>query len=465
VDLPLLDAPVRNPALDSIMGINTASFPKANPLWSPRLGFNFDPLGDQSTIVRGGVGLFAGRPPYVWVSNAYSNTGLEQATLVCQAPGPMPTFTANPNGQPTQCSTTVGATPPIPTVNYFDASFKFPEDLKLALGVDQRLPWQIVGTVDFIYTKSVNQFYISDRNLRGVLGAETGEGGRPTYGTLNPVTGRLVPAKLTTSFSNILEHSNKGSDRAFSIAAQFQKHFGDKVQFDAGYSYSHTEDLMSLTSSIAFSNYRFAPLDGTLDDRTLRTSLFDVPHKVAISGTVGLPYNVKVSVIYNGFSGSPYSYVVNGDINGDGVSGNDMVYVPKNQSDITLANAADWATLDGFINGEDCLSQNRGRLLPRNSCRNPWVGFFNTRVLVPLHTVGGQHVELSWDVFDLPNLLNRNWGVPRQTSGFETTNLLRLTGFDQANNRGIYALALPTRNRILDTTARWRMQFALRYAF
>jgi hypothetical protein len=467
VDLPLLDAPVRNPALDSIMGINTASFPKANPLWSPRLGFNFDPRGDQSTIVRGGVGLFAGRPPYVWVSNAYSNTGLEQATLVCQTGtlDSVPGFTANPNSQPTQCRGGAGATPPIPTINYFDASFKFPEDLKVALGVDQRLPWEIVGTVDFIYTKSVNQFYISDRNLRGVVGAETGEGGRPTYGSLNPVTGRLVPAKLTASFSNILEHSNKSSDRAFSITAQFQKHFGDNLQFDAGYSYSHTEDLISLTSSIAFSNYRFAPLDGTLDNRNLRTSLFDVPHKVAISGTVGLPYNVKLSVIYNGFSGSPYSYVVNGDINGDGVSGNDMVYVPRNQSDITLANPADWAALDGFINGEDCLSQNRGRLLPRNSCRNPWVGFFNTRVLVPVRTFGGQHVELSWDVIDLPNLLNRNWGVPRQTSGFETTNLLRLTGFDQANNRGIYALALPTRDRIQDPTARWRMQLALRYAF
>lgn len=87
------------------------------------------------------------------------------------------------------------------------------------------------------------------------------------------------------------------------------------------------------------------------------------------------------------------------------------------------------------------------------------------RVLIPIHTLPGQDVELSWDVINLPNLLNRDWGVPRQTSGFEEQNLLRLTGFDTTNNRGIYALSLPTRNRILDTSARWRMQLALRYAF
>src|SRR5260370_8297168 len=117
-----------------------------------------------------------------------------------------------------------------------------------------------------------------------------------------------------------------------------------------------------------------------------------------------------------------------------------MVYAPRTQSDITLATPADWATLDGFINGEDCLSQNRGRLLPRNSCRNPWVGFFNTRVLVPLSTFGGQHVELSWDVIDLPNLLNPNWGLPRQTSGFQTTSLLRPPWSDHPNHPRINAL-------------------------
>ncbi|HYK83249.1 MAG TPA: TonB-dependent receptor [Gemmatimonadales bacterium] len=464
VDLPLLDAPVRNATLDSIMGINTANFPKANPLWSPRLGFNFDPYGDQSTIVRGGVGLFAGRPPYVWISNAFSNTGLEQATLVCQGAA-LPAFTPNPSSQPTACAGGVGATPPIPTVNYFDSNFKFPEDFKVAIGVDHQLPWHVLGTLDFIYTRAVNQFYITDRNLKGVVGVETGEGGRPMYGTVNPVTGRLTPATVTASFRNVLEHSNRSSDRSFSITAQLQKRFGNNVEFNAGYSYSHTQDLISLTSSIAFSNYRFGALDGTLENRTLRTSVFDIPHKVAISGTVGLPYNTKLSLIYNGFSGSPYSYVVSGDINGDGVSGNDMVYVPRSQGDITLANPADWATLDAYINGEDCLRQNRGHLLPRNSCRNSWEGFLNTRVLVPLRTFPGQNVELAWDVINLPNLLNRNWGVPRQTSSFEEQNLLRLTGFDATNNRGIYALSLPTRDVIIDPLARWRMQLGLRYAF
>jgi outer membrane receptor protein involved in Fe transport len=109
VDVPRLPTPSANPlpALRDTLGVNTGAFPSANALWSPRLGFNYDVAGDGRTIVRGGVGVFSGRPPYVWLSNAYGNTGLEQATLICDGGvagsgylDTVPVFTIDPDNQP-----------------------------------------------------------------------------------------------------------------------------------------------------------------------------------------------------------------------------------------------------------------------------------------------------------------------------------------------------------------------------
>jgi hypothetical protein len=464
VDIPSLPAPALNPTLDtSVLDINTADFPSGNALWSPRIGFNYDLSGDQTSMLRGGVGVFSGRPPYVWVSNAYTNTGLEQATLVCSGAANVPTFTIDPDNQPTTCAGGGGATAPIPSIVFFDPDFKFPQNLKVALGLDHQLPWGVVGTFDFVYTKSINQFYISDVNLQGIVDFSVGENGRPLYGTINPANGSTTPALRSTSFRDVLRHRNESQDRALQVTLQAQKRFSDGLEFNVGYTYSRTEDLFSLTSSIASSNYRFTALDGTLENRTLRPSVFDIPHKFTLSGTFAVPYGVRASLIYIRQSGHPFTYVTSNDINGDTFGGNDAVYVPRNASDITLASGSSYATLDAFIESEECLRENRGHVLPRNSCRNNWLTFLDARFVKILPTVSGQSLELTADVFNLPHLISRDWGVIKETSAFETTNLLRATGYDVVNDRGVYSLSTPLRNRV--TSARWRIQLGVKYLF
>jgi hypothetical protein len=473
LDVPLMDDPIHNPAFDTIpaLPINTASSPSGNPLWSPRVGFNYDVKGDASAIVRGGIGVFSGRPPYVWVSNAFVNTGLEQFTLSCNgALVPQPSsFTLDVSKQPKLCQGQTSAnTNAVRTVNYFDPNFKFPQDLKISLGADKRLPWNVVGTFDFLYTKALEQFYLTDVNLKGIQGASTGEGGRPLYGSINATTGRATPVRIAPGFSQVIEHKNDNRDRSFYVTGQLQKAVG-RVSFNVGYTYSHTEDVISLTSSIASSNLNFAALDGTLANRNLRTSVFDTPHKITASGTINLPGDLDFSLVYTGFSGFPFSYVVQGDANADGISGNDMIYVPRNRSDITLTDTttANWNTLNNYINGEDCLANNRGRLLPRNSCRNPWQNFLNARVVKALPTTRGQSVEFSIDVFNILNLLSDTWGRIEQTAQFEEQPMLTQTGYDVANQRGIYRLLLPTRPQVLSNSlsSRWRIQGGLRYVF
>ncbi|HEY6809432.1 MAG TPA: TonB-dependent receptor [Gemmatimonadales bacterium] len=467
VDVPFMKNPALNAVLDTTTGlkINTASAPSGGALLSPRLGFSYDLHGDQSTFLRGGIGVFAGRPPYVWVSNAYANTGLEQATLLCTAAGTVPTFTPamiDPGNAPTQCVGGGSATPPIATINFFDKGFKFPEALKIALGADQRLPWDMVGSFDFLYTRTLNQFYLTDANLKGVVGLEAAEGGRPLYGTF--VGGRWTPTRISGNFAAAVEHMNKSADRTYSFTWEVKKQFTRGVEFDAAYTYSHAEDLFSLTSSIATSNLGFEPLDGTLANRNLTTSAFDVPHLIKISGTAEIKWGVKASLFYIGESGSPFTYVVSSDANGDGL-GNDIVYVPRDASDISGLTPAQFATLDKFISSQPCLNNQRGRIMQRNSCRNPFVSFLNARLAKNIPTVGGQSFDVTLDIINLPNLLSKKWGLVRQTAAFDDQSMLRVTGFDATNNRTQYGLSLPALSQVQINASRWQMQAGVRYNF
>src|SRR5690606_11766643 len=173
-------------------------------------GFNYDISGTNETVVRGGIGIFSGRPPYVWVSNAFVNTGLEQVTLTCTGDA-VPAFTVDPAAQPTACPAGGGEpVAAIPTINYFTDDFSFPQNMKLSLGVDRALPWDLVGVFDFLYTKSVNQFYLTDVNLDGVQ--RSNAEGRPLYGTFNEATGSTSRVRLSNNYNQIIEHRNKSED-------------------------------------------------------------------------------------------------------------------------------------------------------------------------------------------------------------------------------------------------------------
>jgi outer membrane receptor protein involved in Fe transport len=485
MDVPFNDEPPQNPALVSnpFLPINTADFPSGNVLWSPRLGFNFDPFGTGRTIIRGGAGYFTGRPPYVWLSNAFVGTGLEQVTLTCTGAGNVPAFTPDPAQQPTQCAGGGGATAPRPSPSYFVTDFKFPQTFRVSLGADHRLPGGFVGTVDLLYAKNVNQLYVQDANLvRTGVNAE----GRFTYGTVGTsgsgsflaTPTRLTPSSGPDAIGSAVLHTNTPLGRTYSGTIQIQKSFTSGFEINAGYTYSNTKDAISLTSSQAFSNYQFATVDGPLESRNLATSTFNVPQKITVSGTVNLPYRTSLSLIYLGRSGDPYGWTVNGDVNADGINGNDLPFIPADASQITLADPSQFGALTDFIDSQSCLREARGRILPRNSCRNPWQNYLNARLGATIPTVGKQGLELSLDLFNVLNFIDRDWGLYKQVSEFENgPRFLNAVGFDTANNRPVYSFAAPS---VIETTvygenpsgaqsgvnrSRWTMQLGAKYRF
>ncbi|HEX9892649.1 MAG TPA: hypothetical protein VGA78_01945, partial [Gemmatimonadales bacterium] len=248
----------------------------------------------------------------------------------------------------------------------------------------------------------------------------------------------------------------------------------------AGYTYSRVKDLITLGSSIAFSNYQFTVVEGSIENRSLSSSAFEVPHNIFLSATADLPLAFYASVSYNGRSGRPYTYVVNGDGNADGITSNDALYVPRDAGDILLTNPADFDRLNTWLVAEDCILEQRGQVMKRNSCRNPFVHGINMRFGKRINTFRGQSMEITADVFNLLNLINDDWGVIRsnfgQASEFEQRVApIRVAGFD---NRGtpetsddrprysVDALAqFPVRDQAVLNSSRWRMQLGLKYVF
>jgi hypothetical protein len=399
--------------------------------------------------------------------------GLSSVELTCLRATGVPQFNPDPAAQPTDCTGGTG-TPPAPAnqgeIDYFDPKTRYPQNLRLALGADRRLPFGIVGSADLLYTRDINGWYVTDENLT-VVGTN-GEG-RTLYGTFNTTTGVSTPTRVDgTNLRQAVKVFNKNGGYVTTASVQLQKQFGQLYAVSVGYAYSRSFDRMSLTSSQALSNFQFAPIDGDIQNRAVRPSAFDRPHKITITGTANLPYGFGVGLSYIGQSGLPYSWTVSGDANGDGLRSNDLVYVPASPSDITLKDPTQYLALQNFIESQRCLRNARGSIIKRGACRNPWQNFLDLRLTwTSPNLKGEQRIEFQWDIFNVLNLLNKDWGHFDQDTAFENgpTPFLAVAGYDKAANRPIYNFTLPstqvTQTVYSPTQSRWRMQLGARYVF
>lgn len=419
VDLPALtDQPGTNPKIQQLLGINTASVPKNNAQWSPRFGFNWDVTGNQMNQLRGGSGVFVGRPAYVWLSNLFGNSGVNgYGNFTCSLPSNSPRFPGATGPVPTNCVGTNAA--PTITVNTVDPNLKFPAAWRSSLGYDRRLPWDMVGTVEGMYTRMVENFFYQNIGLPdNPIGTDAH--GRALYGDL--VRGNVVPSYKAGLSDVINLGDERTKDYSYSLTGRLQKRFARSFEGSLAYTYSHSYDVQDLTSSVAYSNWQYGrPYAGRQDEQTLYPSKWDTPHRVVAQGTYTFSRTkTDLSFIYTGESGVPFTVVYSGDLNGDGSLNNDPIYVPKNARDpneiqfsstpsATVAQQQD--AFEGFINSLSCFNSQRGQIMQRNSCRFPWTQEIDLSVRQSLPTLRGQNLILQIDVFNFANLLNKNWGA------------------------------------------------------
>ncbi|MBA2687643.1 MAG: TonB-dependent receptor [Gemmatimonadaceae bacterium] len=505
-------------AVDTAYGHHETA--KGAAQFSPRLGFNWDATGDQVNQFRGGIGLFVGTPPYVWMENAYINNGRVIATLQCGTGGTssqalVPAFKADVSTIQT-CANGTG-TKPIGTLNFLNKDLKFPQPMRANLAYDRVLGTSnVVATVEGLYSKTLNQLFFVNSNLAGPVA--TDKFGRVLYGTL-ATTGTATPTRPAAvnanggvaRFSTAIDLENQNKDYSYSLTGQLRKRYSDNWEALIAYTYSHAYDVQSLTSSTHASNYSFGrTLSTRQEDPLLGVSLFDQPHHVVglltktfkwgeslsrLGGWAnGLSTDITVS--YQGTSGTVNDYVYNNDMNADGTAGNDLIYIPKDVNDQTeirfgtvttsgqtFTPNQQAAALDALISSTACLREQRGTIMKRNSCRAPFSNTWDLTIRQAIPVIAQHRVSIQFDVFNFGNALNKSWGHSRvnPTSGNSNITLFNpttLSSTDPATAVPIVAYAAnallydPTRSgqpqqyRIGNFSSNyWRAQIAARYSF
>jgi hypothetical protein len=437
LDMPsLMDSPNLNPNIQTSLGINTTDVPKNVTQWSPRFGFNWDVTGDQINQLRGGSGVFVGRPAYVWLSNVFGNSGVNgYAGLNCNTMATAPPMPDAGQPIPTNCEGST-ATPAI-NVNTVNPDLKFPAVWRSSIGYDRRLPWNVIGTLEGMYTRAVAQFYYQNIGLvDNPIG--TDRNGRQLYGDIT--TGNNVVAQFKPGVASVfnLTNTTKEHDYSYSVTGQLQKRFSDAFEGMLAYTYGRSYSVWDVTSSVAQSNWQFGrSYAGRQDAEELRPSKFDAPHRAVASGSYSFPFKTDVSVTFFAESGVPFEFVYGTDMNGDNFNSNDLIYVPRDARDPaemrftalgTLTPAAQADSLEAFISSRPCLNSQRGTIMLRNSCRTPWTKTMNVSARQSLRTIRGQNLILQVDIFNFLNLLNNEWGAQNLGSS-NSPLLLTRTGF------------------------------------
>ncbi len=506
-DVPFfLTKPGFSKLVDSLTGVNTTKMPTGNWQFSPRIGFNWDMTGDQKNQLRGGTGLFQGSPAFVWMSNMYSNSGVALGQLTCgqantngSAPafnptpvaattcGPLAGFTganASKNGQP---GVTLNPISFPGTINVVDPNLKFPQVFRTSLAYDRKLPWDLIGTVEVMYSEGIDDFITTDLNL--VQQSATDPFGRVLFGTFNS-SGQSTPARVWSGLGDVIKIQNYSGDYSYSFTGQLRKTFTNSWEGSIAYTYSRSFSVNDMTSSVAYSNWQFGRLQaGPQDDRVMGPSAFDQPHRIVANATWTLPWKTTdISFIMQASSGTKFAYIVGGssgraDLNADGSSSNDPMFVPNNYGDVrqiqfqattfsgVAASAAQqMAAFQQFVANNKCVSSQAGQIMARDSCSNPWYNTLDLSLRQRLPQIGDHKVSLSLDIYNLMNLVNNNWGKIRTFTANTEASVLTVASRDAAGNPIYTFNPIFASNSQIFTAFNapyqfYQMQLSLRYSF
>jgi len=471
-------------AANQPLKLNTSKLPDPKVLFSPRFGFNWDVKGDRTLQIRGGTGIFSGRPAFVWISNQVSNNGILTGSFTFNDTKAYP-FSPDVTKYIPENATT----PSSYGLAVTDPEFKFPQLLRTNIGVDMKLPFGMVGTLEGIFSKNLNQVYYINANQEAATSTYSGPDNRPIFpgiglsgSSLNNAL-RIVD-KITDAI--LLTNTNKGY--TYSLTAQVQKQFSKNFFFTAAYNFGEAKDLMT-AGSIAFSSWRDNPSRYGNNLQELAYSDNDQRHRIIAGLYYKLNYGWGGTAFNLGFQSGNQgraTYVVNGDINGDAQFSNDLMYIPNSLSDIdfeqytvgsgasarTITIDAQKAAFEKFLQSGSYLSENRGAYAERNGFLLPWLTTFDVSLTQDFNvTVAGKKNTLQFraDLVNAGNMINDQWGVATITT---TNNPLQFRSRNTTTNRPLYRFteisnALPenaTRSgsRLSDV---WQVQLGVRYIF
>jgi hypothetical protein len=492
---------------------NVGSAPSSFLVVSPRVGFNWDPTGDRTWQVRGGAGIFEGPPPFVWIENQAANNGVQLGSFTLggtSAPGSIPFYANAQDGlnyylklkNLSQTSTPTGY-----SVNVVDKHFKYPTKLRTSIGIDRKLPDGWVVTVEASYSHDINATYMANANLNETNGyaISNGADNRTRYLTAVGTSNKYYFAGSSLQNPNLgsvilLKNASKG----YSYYASFriQKNIRN-FSASATYIYQEAQTIMengstalSLWSSRAVSN-------SDPNSPTLARPSWYQPHRIIASANYkfeyGKHYATIVGLVFEAAPSGVGNYTYSGDLNGDGNTGNDLIYIPRNASDINLIDvgsykngvgittgtAADprtaaqiWTQLNNFISQDHYLFHHRGHYMQANSLVYPWFKHLDLHVQQDFYIwTGGKTkdkhtLSFTMDMLNVGNFLNQNWGLFKAPT---LSSILRFEGMAADGKTPLFSFPytdatnqVPLVNSFSNSTSigsRWQAQFGVRYMF
>ena len=456
VDAPFfIDTPTENPAFNNSQiakdyGVTNNYLPKITPLFSPRIGFRYNVDDERLYVVRGGTGIFTGRVPFVWISNSFSNSGVEFASTERRGKDVSDNvrFTPDPMNAVGDKNFVAGSS----LINLAARDFKYPQVWRSTLAFEAMLPGGIKATLEGMFTKNLNN--VRYRNYALVKAGEKDYGN----GEVRPIYKQRPDARL---YSSVIALENTDKGYSYNFTASLSKTFAFGLDASVSYTYGMTRGSNDGASSIAKSNWEYN-YSNDINADEIGYSSNDLRHRLLAQLNYRVEYGknfaTTIGIVYNGQSGDRYSIIANNDLNADG-SRNDLSYIPRTAT--TVKGSA--------ISYEDFLSQNpdiarfAGRITERNGFVTPFFHRFDVHFAQDFFVnVGGRRhtLQLNADVINFGNLLNRAWGM---NPYILYSSISPIT--EKAD--GTYEFNLRTEKpwSYSDISSRWRAQVGIKYIF
>jgi hypothetical protein len=413
--------------------------------------------------------------PLVWIGNVFSNPG--------ENPNLFPFISeeeAISQGHMTNFESILQASFAGPAA--MDPDFKWPQLWMTNIAIDHLLPGDILGTLEFMYGKDINNIIMRNSNLVAPQGT-LAQDGRPYYGGAGN-------NDLNAAGDGVFVLDNTSEGHNFNISTQLRKRFGFGLAAQMSYAFTEAKNRLR-SSEIAGVLWSSQPNQGDPNNINLAHSEFGQRHRIVgaatwdvdWSETLGTQFGIFMEIAqgnrFAGAGGNRYSFIYSGDVNGDDWGGNDLIYIPRDASEIqfdpfvdasgaTVSTGEQWAKLDAFISQDDYLSQHRGEIAERNGLLNPWYQSIDLRVLqnIGFDAGGKRHtLQLNFDILNFTNLLSSDWGV-RKFASPAATSPLTLSRFD-GSGEPVFMFTGPSETFIDDPSefSRWRIQLGVKYLF
>ncbi|MDD2765786.1 MAG: TonB-dependent receptor [Opitutaceae bacterium] len=394
--------PLFNQAFFDAFGRRNDVTNSGNYTVGPRLGFNYQVDQAQKLQLRGGLGVFQGKNPAVWLTNAYQTVGALSNSNITPVPTTFTPTTSVQTGVLKQ------------NINITDSGFRQPVFLKGNLALDYKLPWWgliLTGQTDRAWTLQAP--YVVHLNLwQPTSGPTTLPDGRNRY-TSSPALGTAGPK---SNFGDVLllKDTHGGGSEAYTL--RLLRPMKDNWSASAEYTRTHSTEVSPMTSSVAFSNFSGRAIANP-DENVASISNYNIRDRFVFALSRRFYFfkqhdaATTAALVYRAQSGHPYSLVYLNDANGDGISSNDLLYVPTpTDTRVAWADATQQTAFFNWLQASG-LTKYEGRIMPRNSETNPWQQTLDLHVAQELPVWQNVKLEIFFDFLNLANLFNKKYGI------------------------------------------------------